>query len=37
LLERNPRAAGRYVIDFVPNPTLPAGVRLEWTAAAGVG
>src|SRR5437867_3965584 len=32
LLERNQRAAGRYVIDFVPDPTLPAGVRLEWTA-----
>jgi transposase len=32
LLERNQRAAGRYAIDFVPDPTLPAGVRLEWTA-----
>ncbi len=32
LLERNPRAAGRYVIEFVPNPTVPAGVRLMWTA-----
>jgi hypothetical protein len=31
LLERNPRAAGRYVIDFVPDATVPAGVRLEWT------
>jgi Transposase DDE domain len=34
LLERNPRAAGRYVIDFVPDPTPPAGVRLEWSARA---
>src|SRR5437867_6179250 len=32
LLERNQRAAGRYVIEFVPDPTLPAGVRLEWRA-----
>ncbi|MBI2460911.1 MAG: hypothetical protein HYV61_05365, partial [Candidatus Rokubacteria bacterium] len=32
LLERNPRAAGRYVIALVPAPDLPAGVRLEWTA-----
>jgi len=32
LLERNPRAAGRYVIDFVPDATVPAGVRLAWTA-----
>jgi len=31
LLERNQRAAGRYVIDFVPDPTQPAGVR--WTGA----
>ncbi len=31
LLERNPRAAGRYVIDFVPDATVPAGVRLAWT------
>jgi len=31
LLERNPRAAGRYVIDFVSDATVPAGVRLEWT------
>jgi len=30
LLERNQRAAGRYVIDFVPDATLHAGVRLEW-------
>src|SRR5438445_1175443 len=32
LLERNQRAAGRYVIDFVPDPTHPAGVRLDWSA-----
>ena len=32
LLERNQRAAGRYVIDFVPDPTPPAGVRLDWSA-----
>jgi hypothetical protein len=32
LLEQNPRAAGRYVIEFVPDPTRPAGVRLQWTA-----
>jgi len=32
LLERNQRAAGRYVIDFVPDPTQPAGVRLDWSA-----
>jgi len=32
LLERNQRAAGRYVIEFVPDPTRPAGVRLDWTA-----
>ena len=32
LLEQNQRAAGRYVIEFVPDPTRPAGVRLEWTA-----
>jgi Transposase DDE domain len=32
LLERNQRAGGRYVIDFVPDPTRPAGVRLDWTA-----
>src|SRR6266481_63295 len=31
-LERNQRAAGRYVIDFVPDPTQPAGVRLDWSA-----
>jgi transposase len=32
LLERNQRAAGRYVIEFVSDPTRPAGVRLDWTA-----
>lgn len=32
LLERNQRAAGRYVIEFVPDPTHPAGVRLDWSA-----
>src|SRR5207249_1305536 len=32
LLERNQRAAGRYVIDFLPDPACPAGVRLHWTA-----
>jgi hypothetical protein len=32
LLERNQRAAGRYVIDFVADPTQPAGVRLDWSA-----
>jgi len=32
LLERNQRAAARYVIDFVPDPTQPAGVRLDWSA-----
>jgi len=31
LLERNQRAAGRYVIDFVLDPTQPAGVRLDWS------
>jgi transposase len=30
LLERNQRAAGRYVIEFVPDPTRHAGVRLDW-------
>src|SRR6266542_1461904 len=30
LLERNQRAAGRYLIDFVSDPTRRAGVRLEW-------
>ena len=30
LLERNSRAAGRYRVELVDDPTLPAGVRLEW-------
>ena len=32
LLERNARAAGRYVIEFVTDPTIPSGLRLAWTA-----
>jgi transposase len=32
LLEQNQRAAARYVIEFVPDATRPAGVRLEWRA-----
>ena len=28
----NAARRGRYVIDLVPDPSLPAGVRLEWTA-----
>ena len=32
LLERNARAAGRYLIDLVENPSRPAGVRLKWSA-----
>ena len=32
LLERNQRAAGRYVVEFVPDPTRAAGVRLAWSA-----
>jgi transposase len=32
LLERNQRAAGRYVMEFVPDPARAAGVRLQWTA-----
>lgn len=32
LLERNQRAAGRYVIDFAPDATQPASVRLDWRA-----
>jgi transposase len=32
LLERNPRAAARYVIEFAADPTAPAGLRLSWTA-----
>jgi transposase len=34
LLERNQRAAGRYLIEFIPDPSLAAGVRLQWTARA---
>ncbi len=32
LLAHTSRAAGRYVIDFVADPSVPAGVRLVWTA-----
>jgi len=32
LLEQNQRAAGRYVIEFVPDLTRRAGVRLQWVA-----
>lgn len=32
LLERNARAAGRYLIDLVEDPSRPAGVRLKWSA-----
>jgi len=32
LLERNPRAAARYAIEFVADARRPAGVRLEWSA-----
>jgi hypothetical protein len=32
LLALNTRAAGRYLIELVPDATVPAGVRLEWTA-----
>src|SRR5438128_1925298 len=32
LLEQNQRAAGRYVIEFMPDPTRRAGVRLQWAA-----
>jgi len=32
LLERNPRAAARYAIEFVVDARRPAGVRLEWSA-----
>jgi len=34
LLEQNQRAAARYVIEFVPDTTRPAGIRLEWRAQA---
>ena len=32
LLAHTSRAAGRYVIDLVADPSVPAGVRLAWTA-----
>jgi transposase len=32
LLALNSRAAGRYVIEFVADPSLPAGLRLVWAA-----
>jgi hypothetical protein len=32
LLERNPRAGGRYVIELVPDATRPAGLRLDATS-----
>jgi hypothetical protein len=32
LLGRNTRAAGRYVVDLVPDAAIPAGLRLAWTA-----
>ncbi len=32
LLAHNSRAAGRYVIDVAGDPSVPAGVRLVWTA-----
>lgn len=32
LLERNARAAGRYLIELEPEPARPAGVRLKWSA-----
>ncbi len=32
LLARNERAAGRYVIDLVTDPSVPAGLRLVWSA-----
>lgn len=31
-LQRARRAAGRYLIELIPAATVPAGVRLEWTA-----
>jgi hypothetical protein len=31
-LARHSRAAGRYAIDLVSDPSVPAGVRLVWTA-----
>jgi transposase len=32
LLEQNQRAAARYLIEFVPDATQPAGIRLAWHA-----
>jgi len=32
MLALNARAAGRYVIEFVADASLPAGLRLQWTA-----
>lgn len=32
LVERNQRAASCYVIEFVADSTVPAGLRLQWTA-----
>ncbi len=32
LLARNARAAGRYAIEVVEDPDVPAGVRLQWEA-----
>jgi transposase len=34
LLALNPRAAGRYRIELVPDASVPAGLRLVWTARA---
>src|SRR5213593_253705 len=34
LLERNTRAAGRYMIDLVPDATRPGGLALQWSARA---
>jgi len=31
LLERNARAAGRYLIELESDPARPAGVRLKWS------
>jgi len=31
LLERNARAAGRYLLELVDDPARPAGVRLKWS------
>jgi transposase len=32
LLQRNARAAGRYTIELIDDPTQPAGLRLVWSA-----